>query len=79
MDAARPRLTWTLIAIVGFLTLCPVAMLLLGSFSEGLNGLGQQAGASWACASLQQVVQCFGRVRQLLQQGIEQASTERRR
>jgi iron(III) transport system permease protein len=41
MEAGRPRLTWTLIAIVGALTLCPVAMLLLGSFSEGLNGLGR--------------------------------------
>ena len=37
MQAGRPRLTWTLIAIVGALTLCPVAMLLLGSFFEGLN------------------------------------------
>jgi iron(III) transport system permease protein len=41
MHAGRPRLAWTLIAIVGALTLCPVAMLLLGSFSEGLNGLGR--------------------------------------
>ena len=40
MEATRPRLTWTLILIVGLLTLCPVAMLVIGSFSEGLNGLG---------------------------------------
>ena len=29
-----------LIAIVGFLTVCPVVMLILGSFSEGLNAFG---------------------------------------
>ncbi len=40
MDASRTKLTWSLIAIVGFLTLCPVLMLLLGSFSEGLSTLG---------------------------------------
>jgi iron(III) transport system permease protein len=48
MQATRPRLAWTLIAIVGFLTLCPVAMLLLGSFSEGLNGLGRFTLAKYA-------------------------------
>jgi iron(III) transport system permease protein len=48
MGATRPRLAWTLIAIVGFLTLCPVAMLLLGSFSEGLNGLGRLTLAKYA-------------------------------
>ncbi|MCC6195798.1 MAG: iron ABC transporter permease [Burkholderiales bacterium] len=40
MEATRPRLTWTLILVVGLLTLCPVVMLVIGSFSEGLNGLG---------------------------------------
>lgn len=48
MEASRPRLVWTLIAIVGFLTLCPVAMLLIGSFSEGLNGLGRFTVAKYA-------------------------------
>lgn len=41
MNSNRPKLTWTLIVIVGFLTLCPVLMLLLGSFSEGLTAFGQ--------------------------------------
>ena len=35
------RLTWSLIAIVGALTVCPVLMLVLGSFSEGLTAFGQ--------------------------------------
>jgi iron(III) transport system permease protein len=39
--AARARLTWSLVAIVGFLTVCPVVMLLLGSFSEGLTAFGK--------------------------------------
>ncbi|MBP6019073.1 MAG: iron ABC transporter permease [Burkholderiaceae bacterium] len=33
-------MTWSLIAIVGFLTLCPVVMLFIGSFSEGLTAFG---------------------------------------
>jgi len=41
MLAARARLTWSLVAIVGFLTVCPVVMLLLGSFSEGLTAFGE--------------------------------------
>ncbi|HEX5463627.1 MAG TPA: iron ABC transporter permease [Burkholderiales bacterium] len=41
MNASRSRLTWSLIIIVGLLTLCPVVMLFLGSFSEGLTGLGK--------------------------------------
>ncbi|HET6598943.1 MAG TPA: ABC transporter permease subunit [Burkholderiaceae bacterium] len=41
MDESRSRLTYTLIAIVGFLTVCPVLMLALGSFSEGLTAFGQ--------------------------------------
>ncbi|HWI12790.1 MAG TPA: iron ABC transporter permease, partial [Burkholderiales bacterium] len=40
MAPSRTRLTWTLILIVGFLTVCPVVMLLLGSFSEGLTAFG---------------------------------------
>lgn len=40
MNESRGRLTWSLIAIVGFLTLCPVLMLVLGSFSESLTGFG---------------------------------------
>jgi iron(III) transport system permease protein len=34
------KLTWLLIAIVGALTVCPVVMLALGSFSEGLTAFG---------------------------------------
>jgi iron(III) transport system permease protein len=40
MSKSRPKLTWPLIVIVGFLTLCPVLMLLVGSFSQGLTGFG---------------------------------------
>lgn len=36
----RLTLTPTLIIIVGFLTICPVLMLVLGSFSEGFGTLG---------------------------------------
>ncbi len=36
----RSALTPTLIAIVGFLTVCPVVMLIFGSFSEGLGAFG---------------------------------------
>lgn len=41
MSNARSRLTWTLIVIVGALTVFPVLMLALGSFSEGLTAFGQ--------------------------------------
>jgi iron(III) transport system permease protein len=41
MGDSRARLTWSLIAIVGFLTVCPVVMLTLGSFSEGLTAFGR--------------------------------------
>ncbi len=37
----KPTLTTTLIIIVGFLTLCPVVMLLLGSFSQDFVSFGQ--------------------------------------
>jgi iron(III) transport system permease protein len=33
----RTALTPSLIAIVGFLTVCPVVMLVFGSFSEGIG------------------------------------------
>jgi iron(III) transport system permease protein len=37
----RTKLTWALILIVGALTVFPVLMLVLGSFSEGLTAFGQ--------------------------------------
>jgi iron(III) transport system permease protein len=40
MHAQKAVLTPVLIAIVGFLTVCPVVMLILGSFSEGLSAFG---------------------------------------
>ena len=40
MDSARARLTYLLVVIVGLLTVCPVVMLALGSFSEGLTAFG---------------------------------------
>lgn len=40
MDQSRTKLTWLLIAIVGSLTVFPVLMLVLGSFSEGLTAFG---------------------------------------
>jgi len=40
MYKTRTALTPSLIAIVGFLTVCPVVMLILGSFSEGLSAFG---------------------------------------
>ena len=36
----RPGLTSTLIVIVGFLTVCPVVMLAIGSFSKGFGAIG---------------------------------------
>ena len=36
----KPTLTTALIVIVGFLTVCPVVMLLIGSFSEGFGTFG---------------------------------------
>jgi iron(III) transport system permease protein len=36
----RAALTPSLIVIVGFLTVCPVVMLIIGSFSEGLGAFG---------------------------------------
>lgn len=40
MMKKRSRLTFTLIIIVGFLTVCPVIMLVFGSFSKGLSVFG---------------------------------------
>lgn len=40
MNRTSRKLTWLLIAVVGFLTLCPVLMLLAGSFSQGLTAFG---------------------------------------
>ena len=40
MVQARSKLTYSLIFIVGSLTLCPVVMLVLGSFSKGLTAFG---------------------------------------
>lgn len=50
MNQTRTPLTWTLIAIVGFLTLCPVLMLLLGSFSQGLTAFGSFTTAKYVAA-----------------------------
>lgn len=50
MNQSRTPLTWTLIIIVGFLTLCPVLMLLLGSFSEGLTAFGSFTTAKYVAA-----------------------------
>jgi iron(III) transport system permease protein len=41
ISSRRSALTPTLIVIVGFLTVCPVVMLVLGSFSEGLGAFGR--------------------------------------
>lgn len=40
MVQARSKLTYSLMLIVGSLTLCPVIMLVLGSFSKGLTAFG---------------------------------------
>lgn len=40
MLQARSKLTYSLILVVGSLTLCPVVMLVLGSFSKGLTAFG---------------------------------------
>ena len=41
MDLSRSKLTFSLILIVGVLTVGPVVMLVLGSFSEGLTAFGR--------------------------------------
>jgi len=40
MHKTRPALTYSLVLIVGFLTVCPVVMLIFGSFSKGLGAFG---------------------------------------
>ena len=50
MRQSRPALTYTLIAIVGLLTVSPVLMLAFGSFSEGLNTFGHFTLAKYAAA-----------------------------
>jgi iron(III) transport system permease protein len=41
MAVRKSKLTPFLIVVVGFLTVCPVVMLVLGSFSEGLGAFGR--------------------------------------
>jgi iron(III) transport system permease protein len=41
VNQARRQLIWSLVAIVGILTVCPVVMLALGSVSEGLTAFGK--------------------------------------
>lgn len=41
MNNARAQLTWSLVIVVGFLTVSPVVMLALGSVSEGLTAFGE--------------------------------------
>ena len=50
MDPQRRGLTLTLILIVGLLTVAPVAMLVLGSFSQGLDAFGQFTLSKYASA-----------------------------
>jgi iron(III) transport system permease protein len=40
MARKHTKLTWSLIVLVGFLTISPVLMLIIGSFSEGLRSIG---------------------------------------
>ncbi len=46
----KPSLTTALIVIVGFLTVCPVVMLLFGSFSEGFGSFGAFTTAKYVTA-----------------------------
>jgi len=46
----KPTLTAVLIALVGFLTVCPVVMLLFGSFSEGFGTFGTFTTAKYVAA-----------------------------
>lgn len=52
MAARKSKLTPFLIVVVGFLTVCPVVMLVLGSFSEGLGAFGR--------FTLQKYIQSYG-------------------
>jgi iron(III) transport system permease protein len=46
----KPPLTATLILIVGFLTVCPVVMLVIGSFSQGFGTFGRFTVAKYVAA-----------------------------
>jgi iron(III) transport system permease protein len=50
MRHRHPLLTFGLIALVGFLTVCPVFMLVVGSVSEGLEAFGRFTLAKYAQA-----------------------------
>ncbi|GIK98872.1 MAG: ABC transporter substrate-binding protein [Alphaproteobacteria bacterium] len=50
MPASRWKLTWSLIVVVGLLTLFPVLMLLAGSFSKGLTAFGSFTTAKYVAA-----------------------------
>lgn len=50
VNTQRTRLTWTLIVIVGALTVAPVAMLAFGSVSEGLEAFGHFTLGKYAAA-----------------------------
>ena len=50
MQSSHRALTTTLIAIVGLLTVAPVAMLAIGSFSEGLDAFGKFTLAKYVAA-----------------------------
>ena len=52
MAVSKSKLTPFLIVVVGFLTVCPVVMLVLGSFSEGLGAFGR--------FTLQKYIQSYG-------------------
>ncbi len=52
MAVRKSKLTPFLIVVVGFLTVCPVVMLVLGSFSEGLGAFGR--------FTLQKYIQSYG-------------------
>ncbi len=48
MAHKHAKMTWGLIALVGFLTVCPVLMLVFGSFSTGLTASGAFTAAKYA-------------------------------
>jgi len=50
MTGKHRNLTYLLIGIVGFLTVCPVTMLVVGSLSEGLTATGNFTLAKYAAA-----------------------------
>jgi iron(III) transport system permease protein len=50
MSRSRWKLTWSLILVVGLLTLFPVLMLVAGSFSKGLTAFGSFTTAKYVAA-----------------------------